>query len=268
MQNQKLRSPFKSAGGKFYLAKFIISHLPTNFENMIFLEPYAGGCAVTLLKHKSCCEVVNDTDPGVVAILTAIRDTPNQFIARLRNVPYTEETFKKALETKQHETQIDFAINEFILRRMSRGGFKEAFAWSDRQRGGIPGDVNAFLTILDQLPAISARLSDVQIYHQTALQIINAFDDENVIVYADPPYVHSTRKSKEIYLHEMTDDEHRMLGDRLRKFKGKVLISGYASKLYDEELFPDWKKVTKRIANHASQKRIKETKEECLWIKP
>ena len=260
----KLRSPFKSPGGKFYSAKWIASHLPANFENLVFLEPYAGGAAVILQKRPSLCEIVNDIDPGVVAILTAIRDTPHQFISRLRNIPYTEDSFNKALHNTNIETQIDFAVNEFVLRRMSRGGLKQAFAWSDRQRGGMPGDVNAYLTILGQLPHISARLKDVRIYRQTALQIIDTFDNENAIVYCDPPYVQSTRQAKQVYLHEMTDDDHRALAERLHRFKGKVLLSGYPSALYDE-LYSSWNYAEKRIANHSSQKRIKEYKIERLW---
>jgi DNA adenine methylase len=233
---------------------------------MIFVEPFCGACNVLLGKPRSACEVVNDIDPGVVSLLTAVRDTPRNLMAQLRAIPYTEDSFHKALQTKTYTTNLDQAVNQFVLRRMSRGGLMKAFAWSDRLRGGQAGDVNGWQTIIEQLPAISERLNDVQIYHQTALQIVNAFDDENVVIYADPPYVKSTRKSKEVYLHEMSDDEHRLLGQRLRKVKGKVLISGYPSKLYDEELFPDWYRISRKIANHASQRRIKEYKEEVLWL--
>jgi len=57
-------------------------------------------------------------------------------------------------------------------------------------------------------------------------------------VYLDPPYVLSTRTKKNIYAHEMTDDQHLELlstlaaiGDRGVKF----MLSGYRNAMYDED---------------------------------
>jgi DNA adenine methylase len=55
-------------------------------------------------------------------------------------------------------------------------------------------------------------------------------------VYADPPYLLSTRKSRARYEFEMTDAEHSRLLDVLRSLPCPVLLSGYPSALYDEAL--------------------------------
>jgi DNA adenine methylase len=270
----KLRPPFKIHGGKRYLADWIISHFPNNYTALTYLEPFCGAANVLLRKNPSH-EIINDIDSGIYFILQAVRDTPYELQGRLESVPYCEDVFEKAKEKATnvlHEDKInilsnpiDFAINEFILRRMSRGGLKQAFAWSDRQRGGQPGDVNAWKTIIAQLPLISERLQEVVFFNCDALNFIKKFDDKNTIAYCDPPYVQQTRQSHNIYDHEMTNEGHERLADMLNSCKGKVIVSGYPSSLYDR-LFSDWKQVDRQIPNHSSQQKIKQYKPECRWM--
>lgn len=55
-------------------------------------------------------------------------------------------------------------------------------------------------------------------------------------VYCDPPYLHSTRKSRARYAHELTDADHSRLLAVLKSLPCPVLLSGYPSPLYDEAL--------------------------------
>lgn len=55
-------------------------------------------------------------------------------------------------------------------------------------------------------------------------------------VYADPPYLLSTRGGRRYYKSEMTDDDHRRLLAALVKLPCPVLLSGYPSGLYDHAL--------------------------------
>lgn len=59
-----------------------------------------------------------------------------------------------------------------------------------------------------------------------------------VLVYADPPYLGSTRSSlRKIYAHEMmSDEDHLELLGMLKSLPCMVMISGYASYLYEREL--------------------------------
>lgn len=260
----KLRPPIKIHGGKWYLNGWIISHFPENYEQYDFVEPYVGGGSVFLNKIPSKgVEVINDINPDIISIFHALRDEPTTFIGRLKKIKYCESSYKR-MERKQPSDYIDQAVKEFALRRMSRGGLKTAFAWSDRERGGQPGDVNAWETIIRQLPAIAERLENTYILNKPALEIIKAFDDENILLYIDPPYLPETRVTPEAYEHEMDIDDHTDLADCLNRFKGKVVISGYASQLY-KRLYKGWKCYKKKIANHASQQKKKAYKLEHIW---
>jgi DNA adenine methylase len=149
---------------------------------------------------------------------------------------------------------------------MSRGGVCKNFAWSERQRGNKPGDVNAWKTIIKELPAVSERLQGVYILSEKALDVIYAFNAPNVLLYCDPPYLPETRTSTDSYgEYEMTAEEHDTLAQMLLKFRGKVIISGYPSVLY-KRLYKDWRCVKKNIANHASQAKVKEDRTEVLWM--
>jgi hypothetical protein len=55
-------------------------------------------------------------------------------------------------------------------------------------------------------------------------------------VYADPPYLLSTRGGRRYYRHEMSDADHLRLLDVVRALPCAVMMSGYPSALYDNAL--------------------------------
>lgn len=264
----KLRPAIKIHGGKYYLAKWIIDHFPTHYESMTYIEPYCGGANVLLQKKPSKREVIGDIDPGVVAIYRIIRDMPRTFASRLRATPYKEHVFAEAVEKEKQgllEGDLDYAVNETILRRMSRDGLKKAFAWSERQRGGRPGDVNAWYTFIEQITPLSERLHKVEIYHEAALNLIEEFDSKDTLFYCDPTYLPATRQTTKVYTYEMTEADHASLAEKLVVVEGKVLVSSYPSPQYDV-WFTGWEVASKQIVNHASQQKKKQYKTECLWV--
>jgi site-specific DNA-adenine methylase len=70
--------------------------------------------------------------------------------------------------------------------------------------------------------------------------------NKEYLVYCDPPYVMSTRKSQvPMYKHEYDDFMHTLLIGTLNKLECFVMLSGYESELYDELLDPaKWHKFT------------------------
>jgi hypothetical protein len=63
------------------------------------------------------------------------------------------------------------------------------------------------------------------------------------LVYCDPPYVRSTRRSRgRAYRYEMDDSQHVELLAILRRLPCAVMVSGYRSALYDQTL-EDWRTI-------------------------
>ncbi len=269
IKQKKLRSPLKTHGGKHYLNDFIIEHFPKNYTELRYCEPMFGGGSVLLNKEESKYEIINDLDSGTCSVFKALRDEPKEFIDRVKRVRYTERAFKMALtrSTLPFDDYVDAGINEFMLRRMSRGGMKKAFAWSERTRGGKPGDVNAWETIIAELPRIAQRIQNTTILNKSIFELLKVWDEDDMLWYIDPPYLPSTRSdgSTEIYAHEMTVDDHHSLLKIIQNLRGKVVLSGYASPLYNRSL-KGWKVKKKNIANNSGQGKTKDRRVECIWM--
>ena len=106
--------------------------------------------------------------------------------------------------------------------------------------------------------ALAQRLKMVQIENRPALDLIRRFNFDNVLIYADPPYLMDTRGGKQ-YRHEMTEQDHVELLAALLQHKGPVILSGYPSELYDREL-KGWHRITRKSYNQNADQRT-----EVLW---
>lgn len=109
--------------------------------------------------------------------------------------------------------------------------------------------------------AVTDRLRGVQIECQPAVKLIQRYKRPEVLIYADPPYILSTRNNR-MYKCEMKDDDHEELLDVLLQHPGPVLISGYAHPMYDAAL-KGWECETKQVKAEAGRSRT-----EVLWSNP
>jgi DNA adenine methylase len=258
-----MRPPVKWHGGKRYLAQRIIRHFP---PHRIYLEPFGGGASVLLNKAPAEVETYNDLDHRITRLFRVLRDHGEQFLEKARLTPYSQVEFEDAADYPDSATDVDRALWDFIRWRQSFGGKGQGWSYTTgRARGGMAGDVNAWWTAIEQLPAIVNRLRRVQIICQSAFDAIPRFDHKEALLYCDPPYVHSTRTDRAVYHAEMSDKEHRDLGALLRRCKGRVVVSGYPSPLYDET-YSGWHRVSFDIANHAAGGKQKQRETECLWM--
>jgi DNA adenine methylase len=258
----KLRSPCKIHGGKAYLARRIIERMP---RHTAYVEPFGGMASVLLNKARSDVEVYNDRDPGKVAVMLAIRDRVDDFIEALQAIPYSLASFEAARSADPRD-DFERAVAFFVRSRMSRGGLATAFSWSDRLRGGQAESLNAWETILSQLPAIAERLQGVRILNENAFDVIA--DAGDALLFVDPPYLSETRTARKAYgRFELSDDDHARLADLLNRHAGPVMLSGYPSEAY-AEWFAGWTRHDFKIANHAGQGKTKARRIESLWVRP
>jgi site-specific DNA-adenine methylase len=261
---RKLRSALKTHGGKAYLAPKILALLP---DHEVYVEPFAGGLSVLLNKRPCPVEVANDLNAALMRLYLMLRDRTDELLDRLAALPYDRETFEWSLRPGgPGEPELDAAVRFLVNKRFSRGGLGKDFAWSKRLRGGQPGDKNAWETALARvLPRIAERLAGVELRCQDAVELIREFDGPGVLIYADPPYVHSTRSARKIYDFEMDVDQHRRLLETIARCDATVAISGYANPLYDDAL-RGWRRFTFSMANNSGQTKVKQRRQEILWI--
>jgi DNA adenine methylase len=105
---------------------------------------------------------------------------------------------------------------------------------------------------------VAERLKSVQIENQPALDVIRRFNHDNVLIYADPPYLMNTRSCKQ-YRYEMTEQDHLDLLDALKQHRGPVILSGYPSEMYSRELH-GWNEIHRKSYTQNAAQRT-----EALW---
>ena len=128
-------------------------------------------------------------------------------------------------------------------------------------------NVSAWLSAVDGLPECHERLRRVEIRNMDAVAFIEKYDHSRALFYCDPPYMHETRTVTDAYQHEMTREQHAALLAKLGAIKGKFLLSGYRSPLYDAAAGQfNWRRVNFDLPNNASGAKSKERKTECVWM--
>lgn len=262
---KKLRPPIKTHSGKYYLASWIIENFPQDYQELEYCDLCCGGCSVFLNKEPSVKEVINDKDPGVVSIFKALRDDPKDFIGRMKRIKYSDTTFKRVFKRNEEEDFDDYyelAVNEFVLRRMSRNGLKKSFAWTNRMRGGKPGDVNAWETMVAQLEHLAERLQDVVILNEDFKSLVPIWNEESVFMFIDPPNLpEATDGTVNEEENEMSVEDHIKFLNSVRDSRAKVMICGIDCVLYTKHL-ADWKVHKKKVIKQNSSVK----RQYALWV--
>jgi DNA adenine methylase len=232
--------------------EWVISHFPEDLKNLTYVEPYCGDSTVFLEKEKSNIEVINDKDANLINILKVIRDEQKEFSKRLNSQKFNKSTFEKFLELEEQDF-IDSATKEFVLRKMSKDELKQEFNLTKVKN-------NLWEESIKEMPKISSRLQGIFIFNKEAIQIINTFNFNDTFLYCKPPYLKENKLSKKVYTSDMKPEDHMNLSYLLHSFKGKVLLRGYASPLYNR-LYKGWN--LEKAKTNVKDK--KENKVEVVW---
>lgn len=269
-----MNSIIRRHGGKKYLAQHIVRMFPPHTR---YIEPYFGSGAVLFQKSSDgITETINDLDKHLTNFWKVLQHEKffEEFARRIQATPFSEFEFEESqevLKTKRSDPEkkisLENAIAFFISNRQSRQGMQKNFATpSSRTRRKMNEQCAAWLTAVERLPEVHARLKRVEIRCLEAVDFIRKYDSEQTAIYADPPYPTETRRLKNAYQHEMTKDDHTKLLDCLTAVKGKFIISTYASDLYESySQANNWNMTVIPIDNKASSAKKKEIKYETLY---
>lgn len=253
---------FKIPGGASYTAKFVISHFPANYQDLIYCEPFAGALNLFLQKEKCKVEWLNDINPEFWNLYDVIKNSFEAFYLFVKDLEYNEVTF----QYWKNQTSKDFlfeAIKTYVLHNFSRSGLKKDFSWSERQRRGMPGEISGFLSKVAALPKISSKLQDAILTNKDYRDILKDGTKDHFFC-CDSPYLHETRTTQKMYTHEMSEKDHEDLLDLAISSPSKILLMGYSNKLYDEKLI-GWKRFVKNLPSNMGQTKKKTRKELVIW---
>jgi len=261
-------------GGKSTIAPWIVNQFP---EHSKYVEPFCGSLAVFFHKPPCHFEVINDLDREVVNFFQCIRDHVDELTMQLLFTPVSREEFIIALQDADNLSLVERARAFFIRQNQGfAGSASSQGCWTirDLSSRNLPIGIADWQTKIALLSGASQRLRNTIIENRDALEVIQKIERMNnpdqMLVYCDPPYVASTRKTTNIYTYEMADTQHENLLQVAVKSQAMWAISGYDSEMYHDYL-RNWICRKKNVVLHASGhiKGVKsDRRTECLWLNP
>jgi DNA adenine methylase len=271
-----MKLPLKWHGGKYYLAARFVALMP---HHLHYVEPFFGGGSVLMARdpdetnlwldpHRGVSEVVNDIDGTLINFWRVLQDSVKfeQFQRRVQCIPFARAEWDQAHEHVYGKDAVEDAVAFFVNCRQSRSGLRTCFSsvTRNRTRRQMNGNASEWLSAVDGLPEVHARLRRVLIENMDALELIRREDTPHTLYYIDPPYLHETRTSTDAYAFEMSKEKHEELLRLLLECRGMVMLSGYPSQHYDS-LLASWTRHTFDLPNNAAGGEAKRRMTEVLW---
>lgn len=264
----RTRTPFSYYGSKGYTAHRIASILG---PHRAYVEPFAGSAAVLLAKDPARYEVLNDLDGDVINFFRVLRDNADDLLSRLRLTPYGREEYFTARDAAPTTDPVERARRFYATASASFSGARTGgYSAGHPTKGSKPA---TFVRRVDEfLPVISERLRRVEIENTDARTVLARWSHPDAVAYLDPPYLGDTRTGAGQYVVDAPAEEfHASLLDSVDAFQGRVILSGYASALYDSHLTPaggweriEWDRFAGSASTGASSVR---RRTEVLWVR-
>ncbi len=253
-------------GGKFSHLDFLLPLFPGGAEH--FCDVYGGSAAVLMNVGPYPVETYNDIDSEVVNFFSTLRSQQGKLIKAIALTPFSREELKQACSNEQGLSKLERARRFYVRARQTRTGLAQRSSkgrWAHcvlTSRAGMAGAVSRWLGSVEALPEIAQRFQRVQIENAPALEVIARYDTDGTLFYLDPPYVHAARSDVSAYGHEMADADHEQLAETLRVIKGRAIVSGYRTELY-ERLFRGWNRVDAPVRLCHS---VRAPRQESVWM--
>ena len=262
-----LRPPFAYYGGKTTLAERIAALLP---EHKHYVEPLSGSLAVLLAKAPAPMETVNNLDGELMTFWRVLREQADDLMRVCSLTPHSRAEYQAAspdLDSAPGPTSNALAASGSPSRKAAAahsGGTGWRYFEDPGRRGPIsmPVYLTAYVRRIGAA-SLSERLAGVSLECRPALEVITAYGKhDSVCIYADPPYLGSTRSSRQYAVEMSHDHEHEQLAEALTACRAAIVLSGYDSPLY-RRLYGDWNRI--EIAAFTGQANTNGRRSEVLW---
>ena len=253
-------------GGKYSHLPFILPHIPKDSRH--FCDVFGGSAAVILNLPPAPAETYNDLDSELVNFFRMLRERGDDLVRAISLTPFSREELAAACRREPGLSKLERARRFYVRARQTRTGLAQTSSegrWAHcvlTSRAGMSGAVSRWLGSVEGLPEIAQRFQRVQIENAPAREVIQRYDTSDTVFYLDPPYVHAARGDSAAYAHEMSDNDHVELARTLHRIRGRAVLSGYRTPLYDQ-LYKDWRRVD---APERTCHSVRQPRQESLWM--
>lgn len=248
----KINTLLKYPGSKWRISDWIISHFP---RHKVYCEPFFGSGAIFFNKKPAYIETINDLNGDIVNLFKVCREHPNELAQLIDLTPFARDEFCDCYE--KSDNPIEQARRTIVRYHQSFGTSNSSKnSWRNVQTYGGPKCATMWNYLPNAVLECAKRLKEAQIENIDAVKLIRRYDDEDTLIYCDPPYLRGLRK-KNIYAYEMSDEKHFELLKAVKANHSKIVISGYDNELYNQELkgwSTDTKRTTAQMGLHRTEK--------------
>lgn len=256
-----MRPPFPYFGGKSSVAAQIVDLLPPHQH---YVEPFAGSLSVLLSKPAARFETVNDLYRELMTFWKVLRDMPVELARACALTPHSRAEYAAAADLDGADLEV--ARRVWVRLSQSRSGLlgkKTGWRFYIDPAGSSSSMPDYLAGYVRRFAAVAERLHGVSLECRPALEVVEAYGRfGEVCLYVDPPYLGSTRNGTN-YAHEMASDaDHSVLLEALLRCEASVVLSGYASELYETAL-AGWARV--EIASFNGNAGGSGTRTEVVW---
>lgn len=235
---------FNYFGGKFTWVNYLYQNFPSDFTHLVDL--FAGSFVVSLNYNGRVIKTANEINSDITNFFEVLRNNESDLVRLLLLTPCSETEYLNCWE--KSDDNIEQARRFYVRIRQSffgLGAQRKNKGWhmAKKHVNASGGEtVSRWNNAIEKLHDVADVIrSNFQIINGSYSDCIDRIDHPKAFFYADPPYPEESRKSKNDYKFEFTDDDHRLLSEKLHSIEGLAMVSGYDCNLMNE-LYGDFYK--------------------------
>lgn len=235
---------FNYFGGKFTWVDYLYQNFPSDFTHLVDL--FAGSFVVSLNYNGRVIKTANEINSDITNFFEVLRNNESDLVRLLLLTPCSETEYLNCWE--KSDDNIEQARRFYVRIRQSffgLGAQRKNKGWhmAKKHVNASGGEtVSRWNNAIEKLHDVADVIrSNFQIINGSYSDCIDRIDHPKAFFYADPPYPEESRKSKNDYKFEFTDDDHRALSEKLHHIEGLAMVSGYDCNLMNE-LYGDFYK--------------------------
>lgn len=231
LDSMKLLYPY--IGSKKALMAKWSSLLP---PHTLYVSVFGGSGADILGKPPSKLEVFNDVDDDINNVFRILRTQPDELARLVTFTPSkSRATYEEALAALL-EPATDQLHRAWAFLIVAHQAYRSRHPRLQTPSGyaairSMNRCIKPWLDLPDTIRQVAGRFRRVQIEQLDFRDLVKRYDSAKTLFFVDPPY-HPDTRTKRLYQHEMSEEDHVALLDLLERVQGKVCLCGYEHPLY------------------------------------
>jgi len=241
----QVKRPVNYYGSKDRMCSQIHALIPDGVSTWV--DMFCGSAIVTLRKPRHRREVINDLNDDIINLFDVLRSgQASALYEAIELTPFSDAELRRVYHTPESGDPIEKARRFLICSWFGRGGdiHKTGLRWS---KGQTVAPELAWARLPDRLIDVAERLRGICIRSTDALKIVDDYDSEECLLFADPPYPGAVGRRYRI---KMSNAQHEDLARRLCEARAKVIVTMSLGTIYDD-YFKDWCRHASRLVNNA-----------------